>query len=348
MPSEAGAPGEFPMPALAEADADARIGRDHFDLPALGAKAEHRFRAGDHRAAAAYYSMVASVAEQRGPATGETGSVAARAIAMVDWLTRRFRDHVTAALDQAGYPLEARPARFQQALEMLMGQRLRDPVIENFPQLPKLFYYPGLPKVDFVDPEKFEWADQLEACFPAMREEALALLAEQKGFAPYVTKVANRPQGDAHGLLENSDWSSFYLWQNGRPVEQNAARCPAIFNGLTDNVPLFAVANRSPSAYLSLLKPGAHIPTHTGMFNCRYICHLPLVVPPDCRLRVGARTAEWIEGKLLVFDDSVEHEAWNRSAQDRLILLFEVWNPDLTMSERELVRIMLEAVDSYS
>lgn len=348
MPNASGMPHDFPSPTMAEADADTRIARDHFDIVALGAKAEHRFRSGDHRAAAAFYSMVARVSRERGISNGGVGVIAARAGAMVDWLTHRFRDHVAQSLDQAGFPVETRPARFQQALEMLMGERLRDPVTEEFPQLPKLFYYPGLPYVDFADPSAFPWANALEACYPAMRDEALGLLAEQDGFAPYVTKVANRPQGDAHGLLENSDWSSFYLWENGHPVAQNAARCPAIYKALTEHVPLFAVTNRSPSAYLSLLKPGAHIPPHTGMLNCRYICHLPLVVPPHCRLRVGNRTAEWNEGKLLVFDDTIEHEAWNRSSEDRLILLFEVWVPDLSVVEKDLIRLMLEAVDSYS
>jgi aspartyl/asparaginyl beta-hydroxylase (cupin superfamily) len=103
---------------------------------------------------------------------------------------------------------------------------------------------------------------------------------------------------------------------------------------------------RSPSILFSLLRPGARIPPHTGILNTRLICHLPLVVPPRCGFRVGNETREWVEGKAWVFDDTVEHEAWNFSDRTRVILLFEVWQPDLTASERDLVSAMFEAIDS--
>lgn len=338
---------DVPAPAISEADAEQRLALDNFDVAALAAKADHRFRSGDHRAASAYYTMISNIAQQGGAADSASVEIARRAAAMAQWLVQRFIDHIITSISEAGIPEEQQPPRFRKALQILLGQRSRDPEATEFPQLPKLFYYPDLPKVDFVDPSIFSWQSKLEACFPAMREEAIALLAESRGFSPYVTKIAHRPQGNTHGLLDNRDWSSFYLWENGKPVEENAARCPAIFNGLTENVPLFDVAGRSPSAYLSLLRPGAHIPPHTGMLNCRYICHLPLIVPPGCRFRVGGRTVEWQEGRLLVFDDTVDHEAWNGGAENRLILLFEVWVPDLTEMEITLIRRLLEAVDSY-
>ena len=93
----------------------------------------------------------------------------------------------------------------------------------------------------------------------------------------------------------------------------------------------------APAVLFSLLKPGAHIPPHTGMLNVRYICHLPLIVPPDCSFRVGERTVAWQEGKLIAFDDTVEHEARNASSEDRLVLIFDVWNPHLSEAEREMI-----------
>ena len=264
---------------------------------------------------------------------------------MEQWLARRFQQHLLTSIDRSGIPPEAQPPRFQKSLQILLGERARDPENSRFPQLPKLFFYPDLPNVDFVDPAVFPWREKLEAHFPAMRQEAVRLLADSKGFSPYVTKMAHRPQADTHGLLENPYSEQLLSLGNGKPVAENAARCPTIFGALTDNAPLFDVANRSPSAYLSLLRPGAHIPPHTGMLNCRYICHLPLIVPPDCRLRVGGRIAEWREGKLLAFDDTVEHEAWNCSSENWLILLFEAWSPALSDEEKRLIRILLEVVD---
>jgi aspartyl/asparaginyl beta-hydroxylase (cupin superfamily) len=70
------------------------------------------------------------------------------------------------------------------------------------------------------------------------------------------------------------------------------------------------------------------------MYNCRLICHLPLIVPPDCRFRVGNEVREWEEGKLLIFDDTIEHEAWNESDEDRIVLIFDIWRPELTEQER--------------
>jgi aspartyl/asparaginyl beta-hydroxylase (cupin superfamily) len=97
----------------------------------------------------------------------------------------------------------------------------------------------------------------------------------------------------------------------------------------------------------SLLRPGAHIPAHTGIINTRLIVHLPLVVPPDCQLRVGNETRTWEEGKAWVFDDTIEHEAWNRSGETRVILLLEIWRPELNATERQLVGAMLEAIDAF-
>jgi aspartate beta-hydroxylase len=130
-------------------------------------------------------------------------------------------------------------------------------------------------------------------------------------------------------------------------VPENAARCPATLNALAD-VPLARVKNRSPSVLFSQLRPGARIPPHTGFVNTRLICHLPLIVPRDCGFRVGNDTRVPVEGKAWVFDDTMEHEAWNRSDQTRVILLFEIWRPELTEEERRLVSAMFEAIDSHS
>jgi aspartyl/asparaginyl beta-hydroxylase (cupin superfamily) len=83
-----------------------------------------------------------------------------------------------------------------------------------------------------------------------------------------------------------------------------------------------------------MLKAGAHIGAHTGMYNTRLICHLPLIVPPGCSFRVGNQVREWEAGKLLIFDDTIEHEAWNDSGEDRVMLIFDIWHPELTEQEK--------------
>ena len=87
----------------------------------------------------------------------------------------------------------------------------------------------------------------------------------------------------------------------------------------------------------SLLRPGARITPHTGVHNARLICHLPLIVPPGCGFRVGNEIREWEEGKLIIFDDTIEHEAWNEGTADRVVLIFDVWRPELSDQERREV-----------
>ena len=137
------------------------------------------------------------------------------------------------------------------------------------------------------------------------------------------------------------------MWKDGEIVLDNAARCPKTLDALAE-APQVWVSNRSPSVLFSLLRPGAHIPPHTGLTNTRLICHLPLLVPPDCILRVGNDARAPVEGKAWVFDDTIEHEAWNRSGRTRVILLFEIWRPELSEEERALVTAMFEAIDAYS
>jgi aspartyl/asparaginyl beta-hydroxylase (cupin superfamily) len=332
-------------PTLDEAEAERRLAQNRFDLPALVAKADHRFRAGDHRAAAAFYAFIVK-SSAAGLSVPADAAAVERAAQLRDWLADRFRHHILSSLEAAGFASRDWPERFRDGLEIMFGDRPRDLVVEQFPQLPNIFFYPDLPYVDFVDPELFPWRAQLEAQFPELREEASALLANTADFSPYVSRTLDRPQGDVHGLLENSDWSSLYLWNHGNPVEENADRCPKTFLAVT-SLPLCRIGKLAPAALFSLLKPGAHIPPHTGMLNIRYICHLPLIVPQNCSFRVGERTVEWEEGKLLVFDDSVEHEARNGSDQDRLVLIFDVWNPHLSVEEVSIIRTMLEVVDDY-
>jgi aspartate beta-hydroxylase len=97
----------------------------------------------------------------------------------------------------------------------------------------------------------------------------------------------------------------------------------------------------------SLLRPGARIPPHHGFTNARLICHLPLIVPPQCALRVGNETRSWTEGEVVLFDDSIEHEAWNSSNEPRIVMIFDVWRPELSAEERDLVAAVLAAVDSF-
>jgi len=107
------------------------------------------------------------------------------------------------------------------------------------------------------------------------------------------------------------------------------------------------VPEHGPTAFFSILDAHTHIPPHTGVTNTRLTVHLPLVLPGQCTFRVGDDKREWRLGEAWVFDDTIEHEAWNDSDVPRAILIFDIWNPYLTGAERALVRAATAAIGEY-
>jgi aspartyl/asparaginyl beta-hydroxylase (cupin superfamily) len=98
----------------------------------------------------------------------------------------------------------------------------------------------------------------------------------------------------------------------------------------------------------SILQPHTHIPAHNGVANFRLLCHLPLIVPEGCRFRVGSRHLSWRLGEAFVFDDTIEHEAWNDGDQMRTVMIFDIWHPQLTADERDFITRSLTAVDEFN
>ena len=297
-------------------------------------------RDGDDKAAMAFYQRALRSAAAGAPIAPQLGD---RLTAAQQFMARRvesFQHALARSLEGLEPEDGAARTRLTHALEMLRGERT------IYPQQPTVLYHPYLAQRQFFEREEFDWAAELEAATPAIREELSALLSEGADFRPYVEKEANRPTRDFHGLNENRSWSALYLWRDSKLVEANAARCPRTHAALA-KVPLSRIGSRTPVVLFSRLEPGAHIPPHHGMLNCRLICHLPLIVPPGCWLRVGNETRQVEEGKLLIFDDSIEHEAMNPSGELRIILLFDIWRPELTAEEREGISAIFEAIDAF-
>ncbi len=123
-------------------------------------------------------------------------------------------------------------------------------------------------------------------------------------------------------------------------------RCPRTVAAL-ESWPRCEVPGCSPTAVFSILDARSRIPPHTGVNNTRLIVHLPLIVPPGCGFRVGAEQREWEPGKALIFDDTIEHEAWNDSDTLRAVLILDIWNPAVSVAERELVRTAIAGVNEF-
>ena len=311
---------------------------DSRDLRALLMTADHYTGLGDARAACAYYAAFSKLAEVGGD-PGWRPEVA-RAKDMQARFAASYESHLLQSL--ADHDLEApQAARMRRSFDLLLGKS------EIYLQQPRHFYFPELPNIEYAERAAFPWLDRVEAATGEIRAELLRVLEEDNAFSPYIEAEPNRPVFNDNGMLGNPDWSAFYLWKAGAPVAENAARCPATLAALAD-APLCRIPGRTPSILFSLLRPGMHIAPHHGFMNARYICHLPLIVPEGCAMRVGSQTRTWVEGQACVFDDSIEHEAWNRHPDRlRVVLIFDVWRPELSVDEREFISSVLQAVDSY-
>jgi aspartate beta-hydroxylase len=318
---------------------DRALQSDTYYLPALVAKGDLLAKGGDRRAANAYYTAALKIAAKLPSLAPEWREELRRVEAASQGFAGEFEAHLLASISAMG-PHGPGSERFTHAVDLLLGKR------EIYPQQPKFFYYPELPQIQFFDRRTFPWVGVLESHFEAIRVEARAMLDADSHFVPYIQREPNRPAFNERGLLDNPEWGAFFLIKDGVTVEANAALCPRTFAALSA-IPLCRIDRRTPSVLFSLLRPGAHIPAHHGFTNARLIGHLPLIVPTDCALRVGNETRSWTEGEIVLFDDSIEHEAWNSSSEPRIVMIFDIWRPELSARERDLVAATLAAVDSF-
>lgn len=242
-------------------------------------------------------------------------------------------------LEAAGLDVQSAPKRFRQSLDYASGKA------NIFIQRPTTYYFPGLAQIPFFERDEFDWAAGLEAETDAIEREFRELAADAALLRPHITSDKNTPADGHGGMADNAGWSTIQLWKEGEPDPELAKKCPATVKAL-EKVPLPHFSKRNPSApavMFSVLKSGARIPAHTGSTNVRLICHLPLITPPNCELRVGNEVRLWERGKLMIFDDTIEHEARNSSKDDRVVLIFDIWRPDVSEAERQAVTALFRA-----
>jgi aspartyl/asparaginyl beta-hydroxylase (cupin superfamily) len=311
-------------------------------LPSLlqkGALIEGR---GDVRnAARAYRNALATIPPGATPAPAVRGMVdRARAAVSADdaALADAMEARLAAIRGQHG---GANFKRVDRCIDILTGRRAR------YNPEPTFMYFPQIPAIEFFERGDFSWLDAIEAATDDIRTELTAVLvADRAGLEPYIAYPDGVPLDQWRELNKSRRWSAYFLSNQGVDQPSHIARCPRTMQALK-GAPLCDVPARGPTAFFSILDASTHIPPHSGVTNTRLTVHLPLIVPSDCGLRVGSETREWVPGKAWVFDDTIEHEAWNRSDSPRAVLIFDIWNPLLTAAERDIVRAATEVVGSY-
>ena len=304
-----------------------------------GAWYEHQ---GDKRAAARIYqNLLLSL-----PPGAEVPANVKEAFDHARQLVDADRAELQSVLEQPLAEVRARHGgrrerRVDQCLETLMGQRT------PYYSQPTWMFMPELPAIEFFERSDFPWLDAFEAQTDAMRKELLqVLVADRDGLQPYIDYPLDMPLDQFRELNRSRRWSAYFLWNQSDQVPSHMARCP-VTSKLLEGAPRCFIPGRAPTAFFSVLDANTRIPAHVGVTNTRCTVHVPLVIPPNCGFRVGSTTREWVPGQAWLFDDTINHEAWNLSDTPRAILIFDVWNPLLTAAERDLIATATEIYARY-
>jgi aspartate beta-hydroxylase len=329
--------------AAAEREAiEAALAVDAYFLPALLAKGRWLERFGTRAGASATFANALKIAPHERDWPAALRADLEHALEVVAAHTSALDEHVTRAVGPLLAELPATSAaRWREAAALVAGKST--PYTSQSNQL----HVPRLPAIPFFDRAQFPFLDALEAQTDVIRTELEAALAAARDrFVPYIQYAPGQPVNQWQELNHSLRWSTLHLWRNGKPVEDNLARCPETARALAA-LPLADIGGLTPNAMFSALAPQSRIPPHHGETNARVIAHLPLIVPERCSYRVGFDWRQWRVGETLIFDDTIEHEARNDSDELRVVLIFDLWNPLLEPGERELVRRIAAAVRTF-
>ncbi len=261
-------------------------------------------------------------------------SVKAHFHELEEWLERRL------APVRAQFAAAAQD-RVDDCLAVFLGRK------RIYHSQPTLTHFPRLPAIPFFDRSQFPWLAALEAATSDISRELGRMLEDWRDeFVPYVSHAPGSPLSQWTDLNNSRRWSALFLYKDGERQHRSMERCPRTAAALAQ-VPLLEIPGRAPTVFFSRLQPKTRIPPHTGSSNTRLTVHIPLLVPPGCGFRVGAEVREWQIGTALVFDDTIEHEAWNDSQEQRIVLIFDIWNPLLTPAERELMAVATAGIAEF-
>lgn len=308
------------------------LATDAYCWPALLQKAELLERQGKPKAAARLYRDVLKIS----PPSEYRPEAFRKPLAHAERMVGMYAEALEMTLLQALDDMPGLSQRWREAVSIMAGRS--QPYLSQSNQLG----VPRLPAQPFFRREMFEWVGELEKRTAVIRDEMIAAMSESgAAFSPYVQYAPGEPVNQWADLNHSRNWTAFHLYRGGEPVPENLARCSQTAEALK-LIDAVHLAGTCPNAMFSVLAPKAKIPPHHGESNARLVAHLPLVVPDNCLFRVGYDNRRWAEGEVLIFDDTIEHEAWNDSDEIRVVMIFDVWNPLLSHEERLIVQRMAE------
>ncbi|HSV04065.1 MAG TPA: aspartyl/asparaginyl beta-hydroxylase domain-containing protein [Phenylobacterium sp.] len=318
---------------------DAALALEPYNFMALLGKGALIERLAGEPAAAEVYRNALKIAPANAPPGLQPAIARAREVVRktADALEKHLRSRLAGLGAACSGPAKA---RLEETVRVFSGQA------RVYHHEPLLLHYTQLPEIGFYDRSHFPWLAELEAETDTIRAELEGVLETRADFAPYIAFPPGAPVNQWGELNHSARWSSYFLWKDGMRQDGACAACPKTA-GLLERLPMAEQPGFAPTAMFSALEAKTHIPPHTGSTNTRLLCHLPLILPGPARFRVGNQTRPWRMGAAWVFDDTIEHEAWNDADALRVILIFDIWNPNLEPAERELVCALLAARNEF-
>ena len=209
---------------------------------------------------------------------------------------------------------------------------------------PSLFFIDQLKKQPSYSSAEFAWANELLRQRKAIKAELGAFLASKHNvelIRPYLQGAPNAFEG-MNDLVNSANWSAIDLFRDGDCSKQIESAFPKTITALAQ-VPCYQLEETPFEVFFSILKPGQIISSHYGQSNHSLTVHLPIDIPDHCYLDVDSERLSWQQDDLLIFDDNFLHSASNKSARDRIVLIFSIWHPDLSKNERTSIQTAFKA-----
>ncbi len=181
-----------------------------------------------------------------------------------------------------------------------------------------LIRYSTVADIPIFDAQQFDWTAPLEADWKKVRQE-LDLVLKSQDKLPNFQDISK----DQINITQDDRWKTFFLYGYGFKMQSNCDLCPETTR-IIESIPGML------TGFFSVLAPGKHIPPHRGPYKGLLRCHLALQVPEpsdQCWIKVGDQTANWTEGRCLVFDDTYVHQVQNNTAGTRVVLFLDVIRP---------------------
>lgn len=222
--------------------------------------------------------------------------------------------------------------RIDECLQILSG-RAKPGFLHPEQEATRIFF-PGISAEPWHRRDKFAWVPEIERRWPEILREFEGLQSAKLNFSPYE---------DQHtGDIGWTGWDTWHLYRAGEPRDSVRKICPRTLECIE-----MSSCSGLREGFFSVLTPGTEVKAHTGGVNLLLTVHLPLIVPRDCEFVVCGEKLPWTPGEILIFDDSFIHEAWNHGPTSEVMLIWDIWHPELTAREIEVLTYLYPKLEHF-